>query len=42
MLMHRLRNFASLYGILEPIYIEETGTAFFHHPERKPAAPHNP
>ena len=39
MLMHRLRNFASLYGIHEPIYVEETGTAFFHHPDRKPAAP---
>jgi response regulator RpfG family c-di-GMP phosphodiesterase len=38
MLMHRLRNFASLYGIHEPIFVEETGTAFFHRPDHKPAA----
>jgi response regulator RpfG family c-di-GMP phosphodiesterase len=37
MLMHRLRNFSSLYGIHEPIYIEESGTAFFTRPDRKPA-----
>jgi response regulator RpfG family c-di-GMP phosphodiesterase len=36
MLMHRLRNFASLYGIQEPVYIEDTGTAFFHRTGRKP------
>ncbi len=39
MLMHRLRNFASLYGIHEPIFIEETGAPFFHCPDRKPSAP---
>ena len=38
MLLHRLRNFSSLYGIEEPIYIEETGAAFFTRSERKPAA----
>jgi response regulator RpfG family c-di-GMP phosphodiesterase len=38
MLLHRLRNFSSLYGIHEPIYIEETGTSFFHRPERKPVS----
>jgi response regulator RpfG family c-di-GMP phosphodiesterase len=38
MLLYRLRNFSSLYGIREPIYIEETGTAFFHRTERKPVA----
>jgi len=37
MLMHRLRNFSSLYGIQEPIFIEESATAFFTRPERKPA-----
>jgi hypothetical protein len=37
MLMHRLRNFSSLYGIQEPIYIEESGTAFFTRSELKPA-----
>ncbi len=37
MLMHRLRNFSSLYGIQEPIYIEETGTTFFTRSEPKPA-----
>jgi len=37
MLMHRLRNFSSLYGIQEPIYIEETGTTFFHRSAPKPA-----
>ena len=36
MLMHRLRNFSSLYGIQEPIYIEETGATFFTRSERKP------
>jgi hypothetical protein len=36
MLMHRLRNFSSLYGIREPIYIEDTGTAFFTRSDRKP------
>ena len=38
MLMHRLRNFSSLYGIQEPIFIEETGATFFTHSERRPAA----
>jgi response regulator RpfG family c-di-GMP phosphodiesterase len=33
MLLHRLRNFSALYGIREPIYIEETGTVFFTRPE---------
>ncbi|MGA2543189.1 MAG: HD domain-containing phosphohydrolase [Verrucomicrobiota bacterium] len=37
MLMHRLRNFSSLYGIQEPIYIEETGAGFFTRSEPKPA-----
>jgi response regulator RpfG family c-di-GMP phosphodiesterase len=37
MLLHRLRNFSSLYGIQEPIYIEETGTAFFTRSEPKAA-----
>jgi response regulator RpfG family c-di-GMP phosphodiesterase len=36
MLMHRLRNFSTLYGIQEPIFIEETGTAFFTRSERRP------
>jgi response regulator RpfG family c-di-GMP phosphodiesterase len=35
MLMHRLRNFSTLYGIQEPIYIEETGTTFFTRSDRK-------
>jgi len=35
MLMHRLRNFASLYGIQEPIFIEKTGTAFFTRADHK-------
>jgi response regulator RpfG family c-di-GMP phosphodiesterase len=30
MLMHRLRNFSSLYGIQEPIYIEDNGGTVFH------------
>ena len=34
--MHRLRNFSSLYGIQEPIYIEETG-APLPHASAKPA-----
>jgi len=38
MLMHRLRNFSSLYGIQEPIYIEDTGSPFFNHFERRPVA----
>jgi hypothetical protein len=29
MLLHRLRNFSALYGIQEPICVEEAGTAFF-------------
>jgi response regulator RpfG family c-di-GMP phosphodiesterase len=29
MLMHRLRNFSSLYGIQEPIYIDESSANFF-------------
>jgi response regulator RpfG family c-di-GMP phosphodiesterase len=33
MLLHRLRNFSALYGIHEPIFIEETGTVFFTRPE---------
>ena len=37
MLMHRLRNFSSLYGIQEPIFVEETGAAFFNRSEQKPA-----
>jgi response regulator RpfG family c-di-GMP phosphodiesterase len=36
MLLHRLRNFSSLYGIQEPIYIEETGATFFTRSDRKP------
>jgi response regulator RpfG family c-di-GMP phosphodiesterase len=28
MLMHRLRNFSSLYGIQEPIYVDESSTTF--------------
>jgi response regulator RpfG family c-di-GMP phosphodiesterase len=28
MLMHRLRNFSSLYGIQEPILVDESGTTF--------------
>jgi len=35
MLMHRLRNFSSLYGIQEPIFVEETGAAFFNRSEQK-------
>jgi response regulator RpfG family c-di-GMP phosphodiesterase len=38
MLLHRLRNFSSLYGIQEPIYIEDTGSPFFNHLERRPVA----
>jgi hypothetical protein len=39
MLIHRLRNFSSLYGIQEPIYIEDGGTSFFTRAEAKnPAA----
>ena len=29
MLMHRLRNFAALYGIQEPIYVDEVSASFF-------------
>jgi len=36
MLMHRLRNFSSLYGIQEPIYVQDTGAPFFHRSERNP------
>jgi response regulator RpfG family c-di-GMP phosphodiesterase len=32
MLMHRLRNFSSLYGIQEPIYIDDSSAALFSHP----------
>jgi response regulator RpfG family c-di-GMP phosphodiesterase len=28
MVMHRLRNFSSLYGIQEPIYVDESSTTF--------------
>jgi response regulator RpfG family c-di-GMP phosphodiesterase len=35
MLLHRLRNFSSLYGIQEPIYIEDSGTTFFTRPAQK-------
>ena len=38
MLLHRLRNFSSLYGIREPIFVEETGTAFYTRSEQKSAA----
>jgi hypothetical protein len=38
MMMHRLRNFSSLYGIQEPIYIDESSAALFPRAERKPAA----
>jgi response regulator RpfG family c-di-GMP phosphodiesterase len=37
MLIHRLRNFSSLYGIQEPIYIEDSGTSFFTRADLKPA-----
>ena len=38
MLLHRLRNFSSLYGIQEPIYIEEPGTSFVTRSDRKSLA----
>jgi len=37
MLMHRLRNFSSLYGIQEPIYIDDSGAPLFPHASAKPA-----
>jgi len=38
MLMHRLRNFSSVHGIQEPIYIEDPGTSCLPRSERKPAS----
>ena len=38
MLLHRLRNFSSLYGIREPIFIEDSGTNFYTRSEQKNAA----
>ena len=38
MLLHRLRNFSSLYGIREPIFVEETGTTFYTRAKSKKSA----
>jgi response regulator RpfG family c-di-GMP phosphodiesterase len=35
MLIHRLRNFSSLYGIQEPVYVDEGSTAFFTRADQK-------